>query len=154
MALKIAFGDVPDSLRGKRVFRLSLDALAKGAKSSEEFVSRVQAVFAEASQAADQIILFVDQLHQYAGARAATTASAAVKEAIQANHLRIIGGVSPEAYATYIASDESVAKLFESISIDPGADSVDATRRRTQTNVAALSTKNLMATTFRPTCAN
>ena len=127
VALKIAFGDVPDGLRGKRVFRLSLDALAKGAKSSEEFVSRVQAVFAEASQAADQIILFVDQLHQYAGSRAATTASVTVKEAIQANHLRIIGGVSPAAYATYIASDESVAKLFESISIDPGTDGVAAT---------------------------
>jgi ATP-dependent Clp protease ATP-binding subunit ClpB len=115
VALKIASGNVPDSLRGKRVFRLRLDALAKGAKTSEEFVSRVQAVFAEASQTADQIILFVDQLHQYAGTRAATTASATVKEAIQANHLRIIGGVSPAAYATYIVADESVAKLLELI---------------------------------------
>src|SRR2546425_8241425 len=58
VAVKIAFGDVPDSLRGKRVFRLSLDALAKGAKTSDEFIKRVQSVFAEAAQANGKVILF------------------------------------------------------------------------------------------------
>src|SRR4030095_1702852 len=60
----------------------------------------------------------VDQLNQYAGSRATAMASAAVKDAIEANHLRIIGGASPQAYASYIASDDSVAKLFDSISMD------------------------------------
>src|SRR3984893_8119310 len=58
VAFRIAFGDVPETLRNKRVFRLSLDALAKGAKTSEEFESRVQIVFAEAEKADGQIILF------------------------------------------------------------------------------------------------
>ena len=70
VAMKLAFGDAPDALRGKRVFRLSLDALAKGAKTSDDFAARVQAVFAEAAQAEGKVILFVDQLHEYAGARA------------------------------------------------------------------------------------
>src|SRR5207302_1593467 len=126
VAIDFAFGDVPDALRGKRVFRLSLDALAKGAKTDGEFAARVQAVFAEAAKAEGKVVLFVDQLHEYAGARATAIASAAVKEAIEANHLRIIGGATPEAYATYIASDESVAKLFESISIDRVVDSASA----------------------------
>src|SRR5438105_13103627 len=122
VANKIAFGDVPDTLRNKRVFRLNLEALAKGAKTSDEFVKRVQSVFAEATQANGKVILFVDQLHQYAGTRATVMASAAVKDAIEANHLRIIGGSSPQAYASYIATDESVAKRVESILIDPSLD--------------------------------
>src|SRR5437588_7874485 len=126
VAIKVAFGDVPDSLRNKRVFRLSLDALAKGAKTSDEFVRRVQLVFAEAAQANGKVILFVDQLNQYAGSSATTTSAAAVRDAIEANHLRIIGGASPQAYASYIASDESVAKLFESISIDRPVDAASA----------------------------
>src|SRR5207248_9244823 len=126
VANKIAFGDVPDTLRNKRVFRLNLEALAKGAKTSDEFVKRVQSVFAEATQANGKVILFVDQLNQYAGSRATTIAAAAVKDAIEANHLRIIGGASPQAYATYIASDESVAKLFEAISIDRAVDTAPA----------------------------
>src|SRR5438309_3862189 len=126
VAMMIAFGDVPDALRGKRVFRFSLDALGKGAKTDGEFAARVQAVFAEAAKAEGKVVLFVDQLHEYAGARATAIASATVKTAIEANHLRIIGGATPEAYATYIASDENVAKLFESISIDRVVDSASA----------------------------
>jgi hypothetical protein len=109
---------VPESLRDKHVLSLSLDALAKGAGTSDEFASRVQSVFAEAAKADGQIILFVDHLHQYAGDRATTVASAAVQAAIEANHVRVIGGASPEAYAQYIAANPKVAKLFESISID------------------------------------
>src|SRR5437667_3911092 len=82
IASRIAFGNVPDALRNKRVFRLSLDALAKGAQTSEEFESRVQAVFAEAEQAEGKVILFVDQMHQYAGSRATLVASATVKAVI------------------------------------------------------------------------
>src|SRR6185369_16914516 len=118
VAIKIAFGDVPEALRDKRVFRLSIDALAKGARSSDEFSARVQAVFVEAAKSEGRVILFVDQLNQYAGSRANRVASAAVKDAIEVNRLRIIGGASPQAYSNYIASDDSVAKLFDSISID------------------------------------
>src|SRR5260370_26445726 len=123
VASRIALGNVPDVLRNKRVFRLSLDALAKDAQTSEEFEQRVQAVFAEAEQARGQVILFVDQIHQYAGTRATTMDSATVKTAIEANKFKVIGGVTPESYSNYIAVDESVAKLFESISIDSTTES-------------------------------
>jgi hypothetical protein len=122
VAMKVAFGDVPENLRNKRVFRLSLEALARGATTSEEFVHRVQSVLSEAGQAQGQIILFVDQLQEYAGARAALMATASIKEAIEASHLQIIGGTSAAAYASYIASDKSLATLFESILIDNSGD--------------------------------
>src|SRR4051812_5503185 len=96
VAIKIAFGDVPEALRDKRVFRLSIEALAKGAKTSDDFSARVQAVFAEAAKSEGRVILFVVQLNQYAGSLATRIASAAVKDAIEANHVRIVGGASPQ----------------------------------------------------------
>ncbi|HEV8139680.1 MAG TPA: S8 family serine peptidase, partial [Pyrinomonadaceae bacterium] len=118
VAMRIVAGDVPDTLRGKRALSLSLDSLAKGAKTSEQFEQRLQSVFAEVAEARNGIILFVDQLDQYAGARATATVSATVKSAISVNGVQMIAGASPEAFNSYIATDESVAKLFESISLD------------------------------------
>src|SRR6185503_2784256 len=125
VALKIAFGDVPENLRGKTVYSLSLDALAKDAGNSQEFEQRLQAVLANAEAASSEVILFIDQLHQYAGARATAFASAAVKSAIERRQLRVIAGSSPEAYAAYIAVDDTVAKLFDSISIDRTGESAN-----------------------------
>src|SRR6266852_5675271 len=65
LALRIATGEVPESLSDKRLFSLSLDALAAQAKNSDEFTARLQAVLAEGESADGQIILFVDQLHQF-----------------------------------------------------------------------------------------
>ena len=59
IAFRITAGTVPESLRGKHVFSLSLDALAKGARTSEEFSNRFQAVLADATKAASEIILFI-----------------------------------------------------------------------------------------------
>src|SRR5260370_973078 len=139
VAIKVAFGDVPESLRNKKVFGLSLEALAKDAKTTTEFQARVQAVFAETEAAKGQIVLFIDQLHQYARTRATSVASATIKAAIETNHVQVIGGAAPEAYATYIAADEAVAKLFEPISIDHFAESASEstaskTRRKSPIN--------------------
>src|SRR5258706_12995021 len=123
VAARIAFGNVPEALRHKRVFRLSLEALARGAQTSAEFERRLRSVFVEAEQAQGEVILFVDQMHQYAGARATSVASATLRAALEANHFKVIGGATPEANATYIATDESIAKLFDSISIDGANDS-------------------------------
>src|SRR6266436_7508351 len=123
VATLIALGNVPETLRNKRVFRLSLEALARGAQTSAEFERRLQSVFFEAEQAQGEVILFVDQMHQYAGARATSVASATLRAALEANHFKVIGGATPEAYATYIATDESIARLFDSISIDGANDS-------------------------------
>lgn len=112
IALRIVSGEVPEALRGKRVLSLNLDALAKDAKTSQEFERRVQVVFAAAADARGEVILFVDQLHQYAGTRATATDSATIKSAISANGVSVIGGASPEAFNSYIATDESVAETI------------------------------------------
>src|SRR5215813_14128061 len=70
LARKIAAGKVPDSLQGKTLFSLNLEALAANAKDPAEFVWRLRAVLNETAAAAGQIILFVDQLHQFVGSYA------------------------------------------------------------------------------------
>src|SRR5438874_3832847 len=123
VALKMASGDVPDELRMARVFSLRIDKLAEGTETEAEFSRRVQGVFAEVAQSAGRIVLFVDQLQDYIGMRASANTSAAVREAIEKNHLSIVGGVSTDAFASYIAKDEGVAKLFEPLSIDSAGNS-------------------------------
>lgn len=118
VALRVASGIVPVNLQGKRVFSLNFDALAKDAKTPREFNQRIHSVFAAAAVTRDEIILFVDHLHQYAGTRATTAATATMRSAIAANHISVIGGASPEAYDAYIGTDDQVASLFETISLD------------------------------------
>src|SRR5258706_12887620 len=90
LARKIASGKVPDSLQSKQVFRLNLEALSAGAKTSAEFVARLQAVLTETAAAKGQIILFVDQLHQFVGSYANVQATAAIPEALEHRRLRLI----------------------------------------------------------------
>ena len=94
LAQRIASGDVPESLRDKRLFSLSLDALAAHAKNSGEFTARLKAVFAEVESSKGRIILFVDQLHQYVGTYAARIASDMLRDSLEHSHLRIVGGTS------------------------------------------------------------
>ena len=68
LARRIVTGHVPESLKDKQVFSLNLGKLAAGAKDSHEFVSRLRSVLTETAAANGQIILFVDQLHQFVGA--------------------------------------------------------------------------------------
>src|SRR5690349_956712 len=96
LAMRIVSGDAPETLRGKRVLSLNIDALARGAKTSEQFEQRLQSVFAEMAEAGNGIILFVDQLHQYAGSRATATANATIKSAISARAVQMVAGVSDE----------------------------------------------------------
>src|SRR5436305_1637019 len=106
VALKMASGDVPDELRMARVFSLRIDKLAEGTGTEAEFSQRVEGVFAEVAQSAGRIVLFVDQLQDYIGMRANASTSAAVREAIEKNHLSIVAGASTRAYASYIANSE------------------------------------------------
>src|SRR2546426_12574516 len=117
LALKIASNDIPEKLRGKRVFSLNLDALVAGAKIPAQFVSRLANSLAEAANTRGQVILFIDQLHQFVGTYANQAASTAIREALKDGQLRIIGAATPEAYAQYIAGDESLTKLFRTIRI-------------------------------------
>ncbi len=102
LAQRIATGEVPESLSDKRLFSLSLDALAAKAKNSGEFTARLQAVLAEVESADGQIILFVDQLHQFVGTYAAPIATDAIRAALGRNRLRIVGATTSIAYAEYI----------------------------------------------------
>lgn len=122
LALRIASGDVPPALRGKLIFSLSLDAIADSAKTSQEFENRVQAIFSETEKANGQIVLFIDELQEFAGRRATYVASATVRAALRDSGLRIIGAASPEAYSEYIASDENLAGLFESVIISENSE--------------------------------
>jgi len=117
LALRIASGDVPAALRDKQIFSLSLDAIAAEATTSQEFANRVQAIVAETTKANGRVVLFVDELQEFAGARASYVASVTFQNALRENNVRIIGGASPAAYSEYIAADGELAKLFETIAI-------------------------------------
>src|SRR5688572_9046750 len=99
LAQRIANGKAPEAIRNKRIFALNLDKLSAGAKDSEEFVKRFVTTLNEAAATKGQIILFVDQLHQYAGSYANQIASTAIQEALQQNKLRLIGAATSDYYA-------------------------------------------------------
>ncbi|HEV7797952.1 MAG TPA: hypothetical protein VGO73_07345, partial [Pyrinomonadaceae bacterium] len=117
LALRIAAGDVPLALRNKQIFSLSLDAIADGAKTSQEFETRVQAIVAETAKSNGRIVLFIDELQEFAGKRATSIASSTLQAALRNSGLRVIGAASPAAYSEYIAADENLAGLFETVVI-------------------------------------
>jgi serine protease AprX len=142
LALRVASGNVPPVLRGKLIFSLSLDAIADSAKTSQEFENRVQAIFAETEKSNGQIVLFIDELQEFAGKRATYVASAAVRAALESSNLRLIGAASPENYSEYIASDENIAPLFESVVIgatsDTAATTTDTDNQKTANTAEAF----------------
>src|SRR6266516_1715070 len=118
LAQRIVAGKAPENLRDKRIFSLSLDRLSAGARDSEEFVARFSATLNEAAAAKGQIILFVEQLHQYVGSYANQVASAAIQSALSQGQFRVIGAATSDEYAAHISTDESLAALFQTIRID------------------------------------
>src|SRR5215813_1097461 len=116
-ARRIVTGYVAENLHNKQVFSLSLNKLAAGARDSDEFVARLKAVLSETSASKGQIILFVDQLHQFAGSYAQQQATTAIRQALADGNVHIIGAASAEAYASHIAGDESLTQLFQTIRI-------------------------------------
>jgi len=127
LAQRIANGEVPESLSDKRLFSLSLDALAAKAKDSGEFTTRLQAVLAEVESADGQVILFVDQLHQFVGTYAAPIATDAVRAALGRSRMRIVGATTSIAYAEYIASDASISGFFQPVQVSDGVNGADST---------------------------
>src|SRR5216684_1758150 len=127
LAQRIVTGEVPESLRTKHLFSLSLDALVAHAKNSSEFTTRLQAVLAEVESADGQVILFVDQLHQFVGTYAAPIAADAVRAALGQSRLRIVGATTSIAYAEYIASDASISRFFQPVQVSDGVNGADST---------------------------
>jgi ATP-dependent Clp protease ATP-binding subunit ClpB len=115
---RIAQGDVPDSLKDKRLLALDLGAMIAGAKYRGEFEDRLKAVLKEIEAAQGQIILFVDELHTIMGAGAAEgamDASNMLKPALARGELRCIGATTLNEYRKHIEKDAAFARRFQPV---------------------------------------
>ncbi|MDT5158364.1 MAG: serine protease AprX [Acidobacteriota bacterium] len=132
VAQRIAAGRVPARLNGASVYSLNRDALLAGAKTNEEFASRLRGVLAEASGARGKVVLFMEDLHQYVGSYTERSASDATRAAIETGQLHLIGATTKAIYDEHIAKDTGLAKLFQPLSLqaddkNSGSDKDDET---------------------------
>jgi ATP-dependent Clp protease ATP-binding subunit ClpB len=118
LAQRIMAGDVPESLRGKRVWALDVGALLAGAKYRGEFEERLKAVLAEIANAAGRIILFIDELHTIVGAGAAEGAVDAanmLKPMLARGELRAVGATTLDEYRKHIEKDAALERRFQPV---------------------------------------
>ena len=118
LANRIVAGDVPESLRGKRLLALDLGAMVAGAKYRGEFEERLKAVLADITAAAGEIVLFIDELHTLVGAGAAEgamDASNLLKPALSRGELHCIGATTLDEYRKHIERDAALARRFQSV---------------------------------------
>jgi ATP-dependent Clp protease ATP-binding subunit ClpB len=116
LARRIVSGDVPESLKDKRVISLDLGSMLAGAKYRGEFEDRLKAVLKEIDEANGQIILFIDELHTLVGAGAAEgaiDASNMLKPALARGELRAIGATTLNEYRKYIEKDAALERRFQ-----------------------------------------
>ena len=118
LAQRIVRGDVPESLKEKRVLSLDLGALVAGAKYRGEFEERLKAVLQEISTAAGEIIVFIDELHVLVGAGktdGAMDASNMLKPALARGELHCVGAITLDEYRQYIEKDAALARRFQPV---------------------------------------
>jgi ATP-dependent Clp protease ATP-binding subunit ClpB len=118
LAQRIVAGDVPEGLKGKRVWALDLGALLAGAKYRGEFEERLKAVLAEISNAAGEIVLFIDELHTIVGAGAAEGAVDAanlLKPMLARGELRAVGATTLDEYRKHIEKDAALERRFQPV---------------------------------------
>ena len=118
IALRIASGDVPESLSDKSVFALDIGALIAGAKYRGEFEDRLKAVLSEINAAAGRVILFIDELHTIVGTGAsegAMDASNLLKPALARGELRTVGATTLKEYRKYIEKDAALERRFQPV---------------------------------------
>jgi ATP-dependent Clp protease ATP-binding subunit ClpB len=116
LARRIVSGDVPESLRDKRVISLDLGSMLAGAKYRGEFEDRLKAVLKEIEESGGQIVLFIDELHTLVGAGAAEgaiDASNMLKPALARGELRAIGATTLNEYRKYIEKDAALERRFQ-----------------------------------------
>ena len=120
IAQRIATGDVPESLKGKRVLSLDLAALLAGAKYRGEFEERLKGVLKAVAEKEGDVILFIDELHTLVGAGAsegAMDASNMLKPALARGELRCIGATTYDEYRKYIEKDGALERRFQPVSV-------------------------------------
>ncbi len=120
LAQRIVSGDVPESLRERRVIALDMGALVAGAAYRGEFEERLKGVLKEVSEARGTIILFLDELHTIVGAGAAqgsVDASNLLKPMLARGELRAVGATTLDEYRTYIEKDAALERRFQPVMV-------------------------------------
>jgi ATP-dependent Clp protease ATP-binding subunit ClpB len=120
MALRIVNGDVPESIRDKKLLALDMGALIAGAKYRGEFEERLKAVLTEVTEAAGEIILFIDEMHTLVGAGksdGAMDAANLIKPALARGELHCIGATTLDEYRKYVEKDAALARRFQPVVI-------------------------------------
>ncbi len=128
LAQRIISGDIPETLKNKRVLSLDLGALLAGAKYRGEFEDRLKAVLKEIDEAEGTIILFIDELHTIVGAggaQGAVDASNMLKPALARGDLRCIGATTLDEYRKYVEKDAALERRFQPVYV--GEPSVEET---------------------------
>ena len=118
LARRIASGDVPESLKDKRLLSLDMGALIAGAKFRGEFEERLKSVIKEVQKSEGNIILFIDELHTIVGAGASeggTDASNLLKPALSRGELKVVGATTLDEYRKYIEKDAALERRFQQV---------------------------------------
>ena len=118
LARRIASGDVPESLKNKRLLALDLGSLVAGAKFRREFEKRLKAVITEVQKSQGQIVLFIDELHTIVGAGASEgsmDASNLLKPVLARGELRAIGATTLDEYRKYIEKNAALERRFQPV---------------------------------------
>src|SRR5256885_609568 len=129
LAQRIVDGDVPESLKGKRVWALDIGSLLAGSKYRGEFEERLKAVLNEIKHAEGQLILFIDELHTIVGAGAAEGAVDAanmLKPMLARGELRCVGATTLDEYRKHIEKDAALERRFQPVFVAELADAKEA----------------------------